>query len=78
MRQFALLLVAVLLVVIGSGASFAQDCKNGQCQMPARIVESVETVAATSIIVASKPTSIVKQVRTKKPVRTFIRRLFRR
>jgi hypothetical protein len=76
MKRMTLLLVAVSLVVIGSGAS-AQDCKNGVCNLPAEVVQTAEVVVKAPVAVAKAPINFTKQIRTKKPLRTFFRRLFR-
>lgn len=70
-------LSAVLLLAIGSTA-IAQDCRNGKCQ----IVQVPKAVVSQSAQVAKEvvaaPAKAVKQVRAKKPVRGFLKRLFRK
>lgn len=72
--------VALVFVVVFAGASvsFAQDCKNGRCQ----IVQVPKAVVSQSVEVAKEvvaaPAKAVKQVRAKKPVRGFLKRLFRK
>ena len=76
MKRF-LALSAVLLLAIGSTA-FAQDCRNGQCQL----VQVPKAVVSQSVEVAKEvvaaPAHVVKQVKTKKPVRSFLRKVFGR
>jgi len=70
-------LSAVLLLALGSTA-FAQDCRNGQCQLvqvPKAVVSQSAEVAKE---VATAPAKIVKQVKVKKPVRSFLRKVFGR
>lgn len=70
-------LSAVLLLAVGSTA-LAQDCKNGQCQLvqvPKAVVSQSAEVAKE---VAAAPVKAVKQVKVKKPVRSFLRKVFAR
>lgn len=76
MKRF-LVLSVLLLLAVGSTA-LAQDCRNGQCQMvqvPKAIVSQSEEVAKE---VAAAPVKVVKQVKVKKPVRHFLRKVFAR
>ena len=70
-------LSVLLLLAVGSTA-FAQDCRNGQCQ----IVQVPKAVVSQSAEVAKEvvaaPAKVVKQVKTKKPVRSFLRKVFGR
>ena len=72
--------VALVFVVVFAGASvsYAQDCKNGRCQ----IVQVPKAVVSQSAEVAKEvvaaPAKVVKQVKTKKPVRSFLRKVFGR
>ena len=70
-------LSVLLLLAVGSTA-LAQDCRNGQCQ----IVQVPKAVVSQSAEVAKEvvaaPAKAVKQVRAKKPVRGFLKRLFRK
>ena len=72
--------VALVFVVVFAGASvsFAQDCKNGRCQ----IVQVPKAVVSQSVEFAKEvvaaPAKVVKQVKTKKPVRSFLRKVFGR
>lgn len=70
-------LSVLLLLAVGSTA-LAQDCRNGQCQMvqvPKAIVSQSAEVAKE---VVAAPVKVVKQVKVKKPVRGFLKRLFRK
>lgn len=72
--------VALVFVVVFAGASvsFAQDCKNGQCQLvqvPKAVVSQSAEVAKE---VAAAPVKAIKQVKVKKPVRSFLRKVFAR
>ena len=75
MRSFV---ASMLLVAVCGSGCFAQDCKNGQCQ----IVQVPKAVVSQSAEVAKEvvaaPAKVVKQVKTKKPVRGFLKRLFRK
>lgn len=70
-------LSAVLLLAVGSTA-LAQDCRNGQCQ----IVQVPKAVVSQSAEVAKEvvaaPAKAVKQIKVKKPVRSFLRKVFGR
>lgn len=75
MKTFVL--ASLLVAVCGSGC-FAQDCKNGRCQIvqvPKAIVSQSVEVAKE---VAAAPVKAVKQVKVKKPVRHFLRKVFAR
>lgn len=67
----------LLVAVCGSGC-FAQDCKNGRCQ----IVQVPKAVVSQSAEVAKEvvaaPAKAVKQIKVKKPVRHFLRKVFAR
>jgi hypothetical protein len=70
-------LASLLVAVCGSGC-FAQDCKNGRCQIvqvPKAIVSQSAEVAKE---VAAAPAKAIKQVKVKKPVRSFLRKVFAR
>lgn len=70
-------LSVLLLLAIGSTA-LAQDCRNGQCQMvqvPKAVVSQSAEVAKE---VAAAPVKAIKQVKVKKPVRSFLRKVFAR
>ena len=75
MRSFV---ASILLVAVFGSGCFAQDCKNGRCQ----IVQVPKAVVSQSVEaakeVASVPAKAVKQVKAKKPVRGFFKRLFRK
>lgn len=75
MRSFV---ASILLVAVFGSGCFAQDCKNGQCQLvqvPKAVVsQSVEAAKE----VASVPVKAVRQVKVKKPVRSFLRKVFGR
>ena len=76
MKRF-LVLSIVLLLAVGSIA-LAQDCRNGQCQMvqvPKAVVSQSAEVAKE---VAAAPVKVVRQVKVKKPVRQFLRKVFAR
>jgi hypothetical protein len=65
------------LFAVGSTA-IAQDCKNGQCplvQVPKAVVSQSAAVASE---VASAPVKVAKKVRSVKPVRSFLRKVFSR
>jgi hypothetical protein len=65
------------LFAIGSTA-IAQDCKNGKCplvQVPKAVVSQSAAVASE---VASAPVKVAKKVRSVKPVRSFLRKVFSR
>lgn len=70
--------VSVLLLLAIGSTAIAQDCRNGQCQ----IVQVPKAVVSQSVEaakeVASAPVKVVKQVKTKKPVRSFLRKVFGR
>jgi len=74
MKTFStIVLVLVLGVVV-----LAEDCKNGSCPprvaVPQAVVKgSVEVVKG----VASAPCKVAKKVQAKRPVRSFIGRLFK-
>lgn len=76
MKRF--LAVSVLLLLAIGSTALAQDCRNGQCQ----IVQVPKAVVSQSAEVAKEvvaaPAKVVKQVRAKKPVRGFLKRLFRK
>ena len=70
-------LASLLVAVCGSGC-FAQDCKNGRCQIvqvPKAVVSQSAEVAKE---VAAAPAKAIKQVKVKKPVRHFLRKVFAR
>ena len=70
-------LSVLLLLAVGSTA-LAQDCRNGQCQ----IVQVPKAVVSQSVEVAKEvvaaPVKAVKQVKVKKPLRHFLRKVFAR
>lgn len=68
-------LMTGLLVVVLSSACVSQDpvCVNGDCNVPVPSEPVRDGVKA----VASAPQRVVKRLQTRKPVRSFLRRLFR-
>jgi hypothetical protein len=71
------LLSALLVFVVGSTA-IASDCKDGKCPLvavPKAVVQQSATVASE---VASAPVKVAKKVRSVKPVRSFLRKVFSR
>ncbi len=71
------LLSALLVLAIGSTA-IASDCKDGKCplvQVPKAVVQ--QSVSAASEV-ASAPVKVAKKVRSVKPVRSFLRKVFSR
>ena len=70
-------LSVLLLLAVGSTA-IAQDCRNGKCQLvqvPKAVVSQSAEVAKE---VAAAPAKAIKQVKVKKPVRSFLRKVFAR
>jgi hypothetical protein len=65
-----------LLVIVLSSACVSQDpvCVNGSCKVP---VPSEQPVRDGVKAVASAPQKVFKRVQSRKPVRSFFRRLFR-
>jgi hypothetical protein len=71
------LLSALLVFAVGSTA-IASDCKDGKCplvQVPKAVVQ--QSAAAVSEV-ASAPVKVAKKVRSVKPVRSFLRKVFGR
>lgn len=76
MKRFLVLSVLCLLI-LGSSA-IAQECQSGRCplvQVPQAIVSQSAEVAKE---VVAAPVKVVKQVKVKKPVRGFLRKVFGR
>jgi len=72
--KFALAIVLVLSLGVAC-TSQEPICVNGQCPIVA--VPKAEPVRESVQAVASVPVKVVKQVRTKRPLRSFLRRVFR-
>tara|TARA_R110000868_G_C10369375_1_gene718200 strand:+ start:218 stop:448 length:231 start_codon:yes stop_codon:yes gene_type:complete len=76
MKRF--LAVSVLLLLAVGSTALAQDCRNGQCQLvqvPKAVVSQSAEVAKE---VVAAPVQVMKQVKVKKPVRHFLRKVFAR
>jgi hypothetical protein len=75
MRLVSLLSLGLVLLFGSALNSQEPVCVNGQCKLPVpqRIVQSTAQVV---VEVASAPVQAVRQVRTNRPVRTFVRRPF--
>ena len=70
------LLAGVFVVTLGVACTSQEPvCRNGQCPIVA--VPKAEPVRESVQAVASVPVKVVKQVRTKRPLRSFLRRVFR-
>ena len=69
-------LLAGLLVVVFSSACVSQEpvCVSGDCKVP---VPSEQPVRDGVKAVASAPQKVMKRLQSRKPVRSFLRRLFR-
>jgi hypothetical protein len=70
--------LSILCLFIVGSTAIAQDCKNGQCplvQVPKAVVS--QSVSAVSEV-ASAPVKVAKKVRSVKPVRSFLRKVFSR
>jgi hypothetical protein len=70
--------LSILCLFIVGSTAIAQDCKNGQCplvQVPKAVVSQSAAVASE---VASAPVKVAKKVRSVKPVRSFLRKVFSR
>ncbi len=70
--------LSILCLFIVGSTAIAQDCKNGQCnlvQVPKAVVQ--QSVSAVSEV-ASAPVKVAKKVRSVKPVRSFLRKVFSR
>ena len=66
-------ILGLALMLSFGTATVAQDCENGVCRRPA-----AAQVAKDVKAVASSPVKVVKQVRAKKPVRSFLKKVFGR
>ena len=71
------LLSVLCLLAIGSTA-IASDCKDGKCPLVAVPKAVVSQSAAVASEVASAPVKVAKKVRSVKPVRSFLRKVFSR
>lgn len=76
MKRF--LSVSVLLLLAVGSTALAQDCRNGQCQLVQVPKAVVSQSAEVSKEVIAAPAKVFKQVKAKKPVRGFFKRLFRK
>ncbi len=64
-------LVLALVLMLGV-ASVAQDCENGQCKVA--VPKQAEVTVKGAV---SAPVKVVRSVRANKPVRSWLRKLFR-
>jgi len=74
MKRFALALACVVVVALPVVADQPKAvCESGNCRVvdvPKKVVEGVAEVS-------SAPVKVVKKIRSNKPVRSFLRKLFR-
>jgi len=70
------LLAGVLVLVLGVACTSQEPvCLNGQCKVA---VPSEQPVRDSVKAVASSPVKVVRKVRSVKPVRSFLRKVFGR
>jgi hypothetical protein len=70
--------LSILCLFIVGSTAIASDCKDGKCplvQVPKAVVQ--QSVSAVSEV-ASAPVKVAKKVRSVKPVRSFLRKVFSR
>ena len=70
--------LSILCLFIVGSTAIASDCKDGKCplvQVPKAVVS--QSVSAVSEV-ASAPVKVAKKVRSVKPVRSFLRKVFSR
>jgi hypothetical protein len=70
--------LSILCLFIVGSTAIASDCKDGKCplvQVPKAVVSQSAAVASE---VASAPVKAAKKVRSVKPVRSFLRKVFSR
>jgi hypothetical protein len=70
--------VSVLLLLAIGSTAIAQDCKNGQCPLVAVPKAVVSQGAEVVQSVASAPKKVAAKVQSKKPVRSFLKKVFGR
>jgi hypothetical protein len=70
--------LSILCLFIVGSTAIASDCKDGKCPLvavPKAVVS--QSVSAVSEV-ASAPVKVAKKVRSVKPVRSFLRKVFSR
>jgi hypothetical protein len=70
--------LSILCLFIVGSTAIASDCKDGKCPLVAVPKAVVSQSAAVASEVASAPVKVAKKVRSVKPVRSFLRKVFSR
>jgi hypothetical protein len=70
--------LSILCLFIAGSTAIASDCKDGKCSL-VQVPKAVVSQSASAVSeVASAPVKVAKKVRSVKPVRSFLRKVFSR